>query len=156
MRLTAFSFLSFATFIVLLIGCGSKDNEIEKEHPIPRVGVYLEVSLDHEGAILLEPYSYKVFDAPLLSGQLLGHCGIVVTHTTQNDYAAYELACPYCWPQCIAVTMNPNRGIITAECLVCHTLYDLALGAGHPINGSGKTPLLSYRVAKAGQVLRVY
>ncbi|MBR8703713.1 hypothetical protein [Porphyromonas levii] len=148
--------LSAFVVLLLLTSCAREGIEIEGQHPLPRLGVQLEVSLDHEGRGLREPLSYMLFERATLEGQYLGHRGIVVAHEAGGRYCAFDLACPHCWPTVIGVEMvQDGSRLLAAECPRCHTVYDLSLGLAHPVSGEGHYPLQDYRVTQVGEHLVV-
>lgn len=146
---------SLFLLLFALLSCGEQGVELETEHPLRRLPIALRVSLDHEGRALLDPYSYMLYEQPLYRGERLGYMGVVVVHGVGEQYAAYDLACPYCWPTEVAVvpSLNSAKGVVIAECAECHTVYDLALGLAHPVAGPGSYPLLEYRVYRRGSQL---
>ena len=138
-----------------LYSCQEQGVELEAEHPLRRLPIALKVSLDHEGRALLEPYSYMLYQKPLYRGERLGYMGVVVVHGVNDNYLAYDLACPFCWPteEAVVPSLNSDKGVVVAECMECHTVYDLALGLAHPVAGPGSFPLLEYRVYRRGSQL---
>lgn len=142
--------------LLLLSSCAKEGLEVEGTHPVPRIWVQLEVSLDHEGRRLREPLSYMVFDQTTLEGQYIGHEGVVVVHEIGGKYCAFDRACPYCWPSRVAVEIAAHENmLLVAECPKCHTVYDLSMGLAHPISGVGKYPLLDYQVSLVRERLMV-
>lgn len=143
---------------LLLIACSGEGVDLEGEHPIPRQPVALRLSLNHEARELLDPYTYQVYEEPRYEGEYLGYLGVVVVHDVRGSYSAYDMACPYCWPEWRRVVMDREgrKGLVVAECEVCHSVYDLALGLGHAIAGPSRYPLLSYRVVQNGAMLWVH
>lgn len=146
------------TFLIALLlgGCHRSPQELEEDSPIPRLPIHLEVNLDHEGVALQEPYSFYIVDKSTIQDQLIGHCGIIITHRTKGVFSAHEQACPNCWPKLVATKLSPKEGILTVKCPDCKTIYSLVMGSGHPISGKGKYPLLTYRIAQKGWILTVY
>lgn len=142
--------------LLLFFSCAREGLEVEGAHPLPRGWVQLDVSLDHEGRELRNPYSLMLFEEPTLEGQHLGHMGIVLVHEAGGKYCVFDLACPYCWPEAVAVEeRGDSNDLLAMECPQCHTVYDLSMGLAHPISGKGKYPLLGYRVTQVGERLLV-
>lgn len=138
-----------------LYSCHEQGVELEAEHPLRRLPIALKVSLDHEGRALLEPYSFMLYQESLYRGERLGYMGVVVIHGVSDNYQAYDLACPFCWPteEAVVPSLNSDKGVVVAECMECHTVYDLALGLAHPVAGPGSFPLLEYHVYRRGSQL---
>lgn len=156
--LTLSKALALSLLSLLALSCDDRAIEIEATHPIPRLPVALRVSLDHEGRELRNPYSLMSYTQATYEGERLGHLGVVVVHTTAESYAAYDLACPYCWPDRVGTMPSTDspKGLVVAECPHCKSCYDLALGVGHPISGPAQYPLLQYQVRHNHHTLWIY
>lgn len=141
-----------------LFGCAEKGRDIEWEHPILPAPVQLQISLDLEGRPLRDPYSYQLYTSPRYANEYLGYGGLAVVHRIEADYSVYDLACPYCRPRIVRIEMDgpDSKYLISATCPECHTVYDLAVGWGHPVGGPGKYPLLPYKIVLIGSLLQVY
>lgn len=142
--------------VLLLLSCSKEGLEVEGHHPLPRILVHLEVSLDHEGRGLREPLSTMAVGERHLEGEHLGHRGILLVHGLDEKYCAFDMACPHCYPQEGKVqVLKGEKWLLGAECPKCHTVYDLSLGMANPVAGEGRYPLLSYRVNRIGEQLVV-
>tara|TARA_R110002073_G_scaffold40547_5_gene115335 strand:+ start:491414 stop:491833 length:420 start_codon:yes stop_codon:yes gene_type:complete len=75
--------------------------------------------------------------------------GIVVYHSSQNNYLAYDLACPHLTPS--ACTKMVIEDGLTMECTCDNTKFALALG-GAPQSGT-QYAARQYRATRNGDTL---
>lgn len=145
-----------ALLCLLLFSCQANK---EPEEVIPRAPVSLKIDLNHEGRQLLEPLAILSITKPRLFGEMVGHAGILVVHNVASPdqkYSAYDLICPYEYPQKVSIQVSRGASLLTAECPQCHTIYDISMGIGQPIQGKSPIPLLQYRVEIQGDMLYIY
>lgn len=157
--------------LCLLFSCTGELPTNEAE--IPVAPVRLRIGLNHEGRKLLEPLSFMTFTEPILEGDMLGHGGLLVAHhigTGAEVYSAFDLICPYDWPEKVALLPLPEKGrdhreyqgekgttpLLAFQCPKCHTTYDLTFGIGNPVSGPGKHPLIQYRIILYDNTLHIH
>ncbi|MGC9151860.1 MAG: hypothetical protein ACP5F6_08905 [Microbacter sp.] len=118
---------------------------------IPLAPVNLQVNLLQQ-TNLTAIGSYQSYITPNSGLEALGFGGILVVHTLDDTYAAFDLACPYEAQQNIRVVVQPD---LTAKCPVCGSVYRIMDGTGWPISGPSRHKLQQYHVYPSGTTLNI-
>jgi nitrite reductase/ring-hydroxylating ferredoxin subunit len=82
----------------------------------------------------------------------VGFGGVLVVHALDDQFHAFDLACPYEVNQGVRVAADENN--LFAICPKCGTKYDIAFGSGAP-DGVSKYYLKRYTVTGSGTQLTV-
>jgi len=127
------SLLMMIGILLLIVGCESK------ETTIPDRPVYLRRNLVENN--LLPVGSYLYVTQPVGSDKL-GFGGIIIVHTYEDDYCAFDLACPK--EQTPSVRIGKPNELLICTCESCGEQYDLMYGLGTPLKGISKVPLKRY------------
>ncbi len=142
------------------------------ENPVPDAPVSLNINIMQDAPILNVPGGYLSIRDTIVAGQRLqlvsqggsetvgqfkygeyiGFGGIVVFHTFDDHFAAFDLCCPNELKRTTVV--EPNMAG-SAVCPVCGTTYDIGFGTGFVSSGPSKFPLKQYTVLVSGYNLRV-
>jgi nitrite reductase/ring-hydroxylating ferredoxin subunit len=97
---------------------------------------------------------YKLFTKRTLAGEYIGFGGVIVYHALDDNFYAFDLACPVEANRSIRVEMNEDN--IHATCPKCGSVFDLSYGFANPENkGSAKEGLRPYKVNMQGDILYV-
>lgn len=83
----------------------------------------------------------------------VGFGGLIIGHSTNESYYAFDLACPVEANTKTLLNLSEN-GLGKAVCPKCGTMYDLN-GGGFPEKGVGKQRLATYKVVVNGTRLQV-
>jgi nitrite reductase/ring-hydroxylating ferredoxin subunit len=121
---------------ILLFSCK------EYVSPIPECSVYLEFSIIANAPELAAYGGVKEFVEPTNAVQRLGYGGIVVYHTYEDRFCAFDMACPYEVEPNIKVHTD-NMGV--ARCSECQSAFYVADGTGFLMSGKAKSPLKKYQ-----------
>jgi len=127
----------FLILIIAILACCNPNRT-----PIPEMPVRLEFNL----ASAPELYSYlgfKEFVVPQYVSQYLGYGGVVVFHTMDDRFCAFDMSCPYEAKPDVRVHCD-NSGI--ARCDSCGSAFYLGDGNAFVVEGKAKYPLKSYAV----------
>ena len=140
----------FVACIHLLLICScSKITESD----IPYSRVLFELNLTYSDKDLVPLLSFKEFTAPRLAGESTGYAGLIIVHSYQDQFMAYDRCCPNEAQRDIVIVPGDNDG--TATCPKCKTIYDISNG-GIPYSGPSKFALRRYGVTKTGEKIQVY
>ena len=121
-----------------MIGCRHVDNE-----RIPPCAVYVPFKTVGEWHLygVAGAGSYRNFikqdlvpaGYPYTALSATGFGGVLLIGDVLGNFVAYDLACPV---ECRAdVRIRVNQDNLTAECPVCHSVYDIVTNYGAPIGG---------------------
>ena len=95
--------------------------------------------------------SYKIYtESNIVKGkELIGFGGILVVHTIQGEYKAFDLACPKESRNSVRVYVDDDYNAVCPE---CGSKFEVILnsGSGMCIAGTAKYPLRSYMVIGSG------
>ena len=83
-----YKYLKILPIVILLVSCKRTDT-------FPYYPVFLEFNITAIAPELKASGGYKEFTAPLNYSQRVGLGGILVFHSMEDKYFAFELACPY-------------------------------------------------------------
>jgi nitrite reductase/ring-hydroxylating ferredoxin subunit len=137
--------LAILLFALALSGCDHYKSSI------PDMTVSLQVNLLSD--ITLRTIGSTLSYTTAISGlQSLGFGGILVVHTYDDAYCAFDLACPYEVSQTTRVEVQSD---LTAVCPVCGSKYRIMDGTGWVINGPSKEKLKMYHVYPSDNYLYI-
>ena len=130
----------FFIFAIFLLTCCNSNRS-----PIPDVPVRLEFSIIADAPELINFNGFKEFTVPQNALQYLGYGGILVFHTMEDKYCAFDMSCPFEAKPDVRVHCD-NTGI--ARCDSCQSAFYVGDGTAFPINANSKTkfPLKRYSV----------
>ncbi|MPL88925.1 hypothetical protein SDC9_34954 [bioreactor metagenome] len=138
-------------FILIISGC--EDDYVSS---IPIRPVYMSINLT------IAPYStlryasnqYFVFDKPRHNeiSDRIGYGGILLYAGFDENYYAFDLACPY--EADYSVRIKPND-VGQAVCESCGSVYDISYGIGNPVEGPGKEALKRYKTSLQGDYIYI-
>jgi hypothetical protein len=161
--------LLFVITIFILMSC----ENIMTENPVPNAPVSLYINIMQNAPILNVPGGYLSIRDTVIAGQRMqlvsqggtmetieqfkygesiGFGGVVVFHTFDDHFAAFDLCCPNELKRTTVVVPNMAGN---AVCPVCETIYDIGFGTGFVSSGVSKFPLKPYTVFVSGYNLRV-
>ena len=132
-------------FILLVVplfvaGC----NGFIWESSIPERAVYVERTLLTEAFELLSVGGYKTITKDNKKiNESVGFAGILLFHGYNDEYFAFDLACPYELNENVKVEPNTMG---QAVCPICGSVYSLGWGTGALQSGVAKEGLKKYRV----------
>ena len=127
----------YILFTLLLISCKQYKN------PIPDFPVRLEFNITADAPELAAFNGYKEFTVPKNATQYLGYGGILVFHTIDDKFYAFDMACPYEVKPTVKVHCNY---VGVAVCDSCKTQFSVVDGNGYVQSGVAKYPLKKYQV----------
>jgi nitrite reductase/ring-hydroxylating ferredoxin subunit len=137
--------------ILPLIMSGCDDNYISS---IPVYPVSLELNLTSTYPTFRNSANeYLIFEKPVKATDRVGFGGILVYSGFDNNYYAFDLACPH---EALAKTKVKPNDIGQAVCETCGTVYDISFGIGNPASGPSKEALKRYKTALQGDLLIIY
>jgi nitrite reductase/ring-hydroxylating ferredoxin subunit len=110
---------------------------------IPDVPVRLELNIMSDAPELFAFGGFKEFTEPENVSQYLGYGGILVFHTIDDKYCAFDMSCPYEAQHNVRVHTN-NSGI--ARCDSCQSAFYVGDGNAFLTEGKAKFPLKRYSV----------
>lgn len=124
---TKIIYLIISLLLLSLSSCNKED-----DHPVPYVRVELDINVIH----------YNL-NQPGMSAELVGHGyrGIFIYRVSQDQFRAYDRACPDNPHQCTLNISEENQVIAEADC--CES--DFILIDGSSINNASNYPLREYR-----------
>ena len=142
-----------------IIGCivgmmaltGCKNNVVS---PIPSALVSLEFNILRDAPTLTVWPCVATFVTPKYAEQYLGYGGVVVIHTSEDRFAAFDLACPNEIDPNIRVNVDSILG--EAICPQCGAVFDINYGRGYPIAGECRYPMKQYTVMVTNYDVLVY
>lgn len=121
---------------------------------IPIYPVNLQLSLTSTYPNFNSPNQFEVFEKPKIVTDRIGFGGIIVYIGLDNNYYAFDMACPYEAKRNILVYPD-STGLAQVKCKTCGSVYDVSFGIGNPIAGPSKELLKRYRVSNQGDFLYV-
>ena len=135
-KMTVISILFFSIF---LLNCCNANRT-----SIPDIYVRLEFYLT-SAPELYGFNGFKEFVVSQHTSQYLGYGGILVFHTVEDKFCAFDMSCPYEVKRDVRVHCD-NAGI--ARCDSCKSEFYVGDGFAFPINSNSKTkfPLKRYSV----------
>ncbi|MDR2496120.1 MAG: Rieske 2Fe-2S domain-containing protein [Tannerellaceae bacterium] len=123
---------------------------------IPDSPVYIEVNLDYEDADLIPLQASKFFSRGQninLAIESAGYGGVLVYHALDDNFYAFDAACPHEANPTAIVRIDEDR--LHATCPKCESRYDLSYGNGNPVSGPSREALRRYTVVRSGSKLIV-
>ncbi len=122
--------------VVVAVACSRSDS-------MPNYPVRLEFNISANAPQLAGFNSYKEFIEPLNANQRLGLGGVVVFHSVEDKFYAFDMACPYEKKSDVRIACS-NIGL--ALCSSCGSQFYLADGTGFVQKGLAKYSLQKYSV----------
>jgi nitrite reductase/ring-hydroxylating ferredoxin subunit len=144
---TYFLVLCCLLSVILLSSTGcKKDSSDDSQSQIPVVPVNISLNPNSTEYIRLNPVNGWEY----ITG---GYRGIIVYRKSQDEFNAFERACPYDWSNTSARVEVDGSGIIAA-CPVCKSKYILLDGT--PFEGPSRYPLKQYQATYDGILLYIF
>jgi nitrite reductase/ring-hydroxylating ferredoxin subunit len=131
-------------FLLLLSSCDSTKSTI------PTEPVSLQVNLLQYTSLLSLGATMSFITSTTTTS--LGFGGVLVVHTLDDTYAAFDLACPYEAVDTIRVAVQSD---LTVKCSHCGSRYRITDGSGWVISGPSTQKLKSYSVYPSNNYLYV-
>jgi len=129
---------TFIFFAIFLLTCCNANRS-----PIPDMPVRLEFNITAVAPQLYAFGGFAEFTVPQHATQYLGFGGILVFHTIDGRYCAFDMSCPYEALSDVRVHCD-NTGI--ARCESCKSAFYVGDGNAFLIEGKAKFPLRRYTV----------
>ena len=148
-KLRYYIFLSL--LIIILSGCD--DNYVSSIPNYP-VNLKLDLTSADYSKFKYSAGQYHIFAKPIIATDMIGFGGVLVTTGFDENYYAFDLACPYEAEHNIKV--KPNDLLGQVKCETCGTVYDISYGIGNPIKGPSKEVLKRYKTILQGDWLSVF
>lgn len=130
---------------VLIAICSLLSCEEIPESNIPNMPVSYTIYWGTpEGLKIQAPGSIVEVRRKQAATEYIGYSGLLVVHvsnSTSNEYAVFDLCCPYEADQNITVRQTEN---LEYECPKCKSRYLVIYGGGVPIKGPSKYGLKRY------------
>ena len=126
------------TTILFFVAC----NDLDKSS-IPDTPVYLERNINAEALELRTIGGYKTYTTYEKYGDAIGFGGLVIIYGFNEEYYAFDLACPNEINREIRVVPN-NAG--QAICPTCGSVFSIGYGSGNRVSGPAKEGLRKYQV----------
>jgi len=123
-------------FLMALSGCRGYESNI------PDRPVYLKRNIDTEN--ISSPGSFLYISSVKFATDRIGFGGILIIHTYENNFSAFDLACPVELRENIRIG-KPDQSLIS-KCDSCGEKYYLIDGSGTPTKGISKERLKRYKV----------
>ncbi len=132
-------------FVISALSCSSDDARVTNPF-LPNVSVNFKINLN------LPLYNKLNFPGGVyVESSLGGIKGVIIYNLNDQTFLAYELSDPNIPPSsCSALKVV---GMIASSDCGNDNVYSIS--TGQPTKGGGKYPLLSYRIAKEGNILSV-
>jgi len=121
---------------------------------IPDYPVNLELNLTSTYPNFNSPNMFELFEKPKIATDRIGFGGVIVYIGMDNNYYAYDMACPYEAKRTILVYRD-STGLPQVVCKTCGSIYDVSYGIGNPTSGPAKEVLKRYRAIKQGDILYI-
>ena len=121
--------------------------------PIPYAPVSLEINIMQDAPELNVIGGVAEFTETWKAYQYLGYGGIVIFHNFDDQFVAFDMACPYEVDKDIPVSVGMSG---QAVCPQCGSTYEIGYSQGYPIKGPSQLPMRQYNVATSGYDIRVY
>ena len=122
---------------------------------IPDAPVYLERNINSEAIELRIIGGHKTFTSADF-GDAIGYGGIVIIHGFDEEFYAFDLACPHEVDREIKVEPN-DAG--QAVCPTCESVFSIGYGSGNRLSGPAEEGLKKYMVSSyegvSGIIIRV-
>ena len=140
--------LKLLPILLIFIAC-------EGESLIPNYPVNLKFNITTDAPQLSAFGGFSEFTVPQNATERLGFGGVLVYHSIEDKFYAFDMACPYEHTQDIRVHCN-NLGIAT--CDSCLSTFYISDGNGFVNSGKAKHALKKYSVyydASIGNIIVV-
>ncbi|GHT36970.1 hypothetical protein FACS189435_0990 [Bacteroidia bacterium] len=122
---------------------------------IPSLPVYLELDLGFQDKDLVPLQAFKIYTKKnvTLAVERTGYGGVLVYHALDNNYYAFDAACPHEANASITVQIDESR--LHAICPKCQSNYDLSYGNANPVEGPSREALKRYPLTLSGNKIYV-
>lgn len=124
------------------------------ESDIPYARVWFKLDLRYSDKDLVPLLSYKEFTSPRAAGEYTGYAGLLIVHSYDNLYMAFDRCCPNEARRDVVIVPGNNDG--TATCPQCKTVYDISSNGGTPNSGPSKFALRRYNVTQSGETIQIH
>ena len=141
-------FIILLLLITSLAGC--TNNAVS---PIPSYAVSLEINILQDAPELNAIGGVAEFTSASRPYQYLGFGGIVIFHNFDDQFVAFDMACPHEIDRNTRVSVNMAG---QAVCPKCGSTFDVGYSQGFPVKGPARYPMKQYHVGISGDKLRVY
>jgi len=121
---------------------------------IPDYPVNLELNLTSTYPNFNGPNQFLIFTKPIIVNDRIGFGGIIVYTGLDENYYAFDMACPYEAKRTILVYPD-TTGLPQVICKTCGSVYDVSYGIGNPTSGPSEEVLKRYRAVKQADILYV-
>jgi nitrite reductase/ring-hydroxylating ferredoxin subunit len=111
---------------------------------IPDYAVYIERNINLEALDLRTIGGYKTYTTIEEYGDAIGYGGVMVIYGFNENYYAFDMACPYEINRGIRVRPN-SAG--TAVCDSCGSVFSIGYGSGNRLSGPAKEGLKRYHIS---------
>lgn len=120
------------------------------ESLIPFAAVRLELDIYFQDKVLSPIMGYKIYTQENVdqAGELTGYGGVLVYHAVDDQYYAFDVACPHEVKRDTKVHVDSDG--LYAVCDKCGSKFDLAYGIGNPVSGPSQYALQCYTVMMNG------
>lgn len=136
-------FRGLALLLAALVGILACDKEGHEQNT-PLRSVWLSLPLQAQPyRALLEPTGAVTIVEPPTETSAIGYAGVLIVHgLSPNQFYAYDLSCPVENSPIIRVV---GYDPLNVRCPKCQTKYEVLLGSGAILSGSGRSPLRKYK-----------
>lgn len=134
----------FCLLVLWICGCSKLE-----ESPVPNWRVYINIDLRFQDRDLVGSLHHKSITSPRTANEYIGYSGVLVicgfdTTNGGTTYYAYDLCCPNELKRNTRIEVNDETA--TAICPSCGAEFEIAYGAGNPVNNISRYPLRCYQV----------
>lgn len=110
---------------------------------IPDASVYLEQTINSEAIELRTIGGFKTYTETTKYDEAFGYGGLLVIYGFNQEYYAFDLACPYEIDRDIQVVPNSSG---QAVCPICGSVFSIGYGSGNRLSGPAEEGLRKYNV----------
>lgn len=143
----------FYIYFLLIIGAATACTD-DYISPIPDFPVSMQLNLSTNYPTFRNSVNeHLTFTTRRFEIDRIGYGGILVYTGFDEQYYAFDMACPY--EVKTDVRVYPN-GLGQAVCEECGTVYDISYGIGNPTSGPSKDILKRYKTSLTGDILYIY
>ena len=141
--------------LLLLLFMGLMACNATYQSSIPNLPVYLELDLGFQDKDLVPLQASKIYTKKnvTLAIERTGYGGVLVYHALDNNYYAFDAACPH--EANASITVQTDENNIHATCPKCQSKYDLSYGNANPVEGPSREALKRYTLTPSGNKIYV-
>jgi len=144
MKHSKLSFFSLISIVFLSLSWGCEKYNV---NPIPNVYVNFSINIlyDPEFIRLQAVNNSMIIRNTTIGVVTLGYDnnGVIVYNAGGNEFFAFDLTCPYDYPESIVVEADPNSGL--AKCPECGSIYVFPSSGAPTTSGPASFPLKEYK-----------